>query len=463
MDDWHAETSVAMTGEEPDAASALTFEEDADEESGDAAVPAEQRRLLSQPADPDVEGLHRRKQRGSLVLQASFQRQYVWDATKASRLVESALLGVPIPVIYLAEDADKTVSVIDGQQRLTAFFSFLEGKHPDGTAFKLKGLEVYAELNGKAFADLSGNLQNAILQFPLRTITIQHASDPDVKFRIFERLNTGSMPLNDMELRNCVYRGPYMELLKELAADDAFRRLLGLKGPDKRMRDVELVLRFASFYHATYLHYEKPMKRFFNRDMERHRAITPQDREVLKTRFRNACQVVLSMFGPSAFKRFYAGDRQDPNGRWEGTRFNASLYDVLMGVLCMVDRNQAMGALDRLREAIIDLMVSHQEFIDAIVIGTSDAERVKARFDIMRATVDAVLKETSVQPRCFTRQLKAALYEADPTCGLCGQHIAILDDAAVDHVSQYWRGGQTIPENARLAHRFCNMARPRND
>lgn len=443
--------------------SELAFEEDAAEELEEAQVPPGQRQLLTQTADPTVDGLHARCRRNKLDLQPAFQRQYVWDVGKASRLIESALLGVPIPVIYLAEDADATVSVIDGQQRLTAFFSFLDGKHPDGSLFRLKGLEVFTELNGKAFGDLPDNLQETILQYPLRTVTIQRSSDTEVKFRIFERLNTGSMPLNDMELRNCIYRGPYMDLLKELAVDQDFKRLYGLTKPDKRMRDVELVLRFAAFYHATYLRYEKPMKRFYNRDMEQFRFLAQRDAEELRTRFRNACQIVWSMFGDSAFRRFYLGDERDPNGRWEGKRFNASLYDVLMGVFCEVDRNRAFAALDRLREAIIDLMVSRQDFIDAIVIGTSDPERVRTRFDIMRETVEAVLKDVPAQQRCFSRQLKDDLYACEPTCAICGQRIAHADDAAVDHIDQYWRGGQTIPENARLTHRYCNQTRRRSD
>lgn len=452
-----------MEADRLDVESDLLFDEDAAEEVEEAVVPPEQRQLITQATDPEVEVLHRRWKRGALVLQASFQRQYVWDATKASRLIESALLGVPIPVVYLAEDSNNTVAVIDGQQRLTAFFSFMDGKLPDGTAFKLKGLELFPELNGATFSGLPQNHQDAILRCSLRTITIKHRSDPEVKFRIFERLNTGSVPLNYMELRNCVYRGAYMELLKELATDQTFGRLLGLSTPDKRMRDVELVLRFAAFYHATYLHYEKPMKRFYNRDMEKYRGIGQRDADELRARFANACQIVWSMFGDSAFRRFYVGDERDPNGRWEGKRFNASLYDVLMGVLCMVDKNQAFAALDRLREAIIDLMVSRQDFIEAIVSGTSDPERVKARFDIMRHTVDAVLKDMPAQQRCFSRQLRQDLYDADPTCGICGQHIVHIDDAAVDHVDQYWRGGKTIAENARLAHRYCNLARPRNE
>ncbi len=126
--------------------------------------------------------------------------------------------------------------------------------------------------------------------------------------------------------------------------------------------------------------------------------------------------------------------------------------------------NQPMqSALDSLREGLIDLMATDQEFIDAILLGTSQPIRVRKRFDMVRLLVDSVLASRPEQPRCFSLKLKQELHERDARCALCKQHIQHIDDAAVDHIEQYWRGGKTIPENARLAHRYCNTARPRND
>ncbi len=96
--------------------------------------------------------------------------------------------------------------MIDGQQRLTSFFSFLDGNFPDGTEFKLTGLKVFSELNGKKYDGLSETLQDAIRYFKLRTVTLRRESDPNLKFEIFERLNTGSVSLNEQELRNCIYQ-----------------------------------------------------------------------------------------------------------------------------------------------------------------------------------------------------------------------------------------------------------------
>ncbi|MFN8475034.1 MAG: DUF262 domain-containing protein [Anaerolineae bacterium] len=435
----------------------LEFEGSEGDEQDLVVISSDKRTIYTNASDPEIESLYRKWKKGKLDLQPDFQRQFVWDNTKASRLIESALLRVPLPIIYLAEEASGREAVIDGQQRLTSFFHFIDGK------FSLRGLSVFPELDQRHFADLDESIQDKIRDFQIRTITILKDSDPDLKFTIFERLNTGAVPLNDMELRNCVYRGPYMNLLKELAADPDFKKLVGFKEPDKRMRDVELVLRFASFYHATYLNYQGPMKRFFNRDMEQYQHIGHNDAEALRKAFRNALSLVHSLFGERAFRRFSRGTQAKADGAWETKKFNAALYDVLMGIFCKQDKNQVMSALDELREGLIDLMSTNEEFIDAILLGTSEGKRVERRFDLARMRVNEILQTHVKQPRCFSNALKQELFQKDSTCALCGYQIQSVDDAAVDHIEQYWRGGKTIPENARLTHRYCNWARPKND
>lgn len=441
----------------------IELEMEGNDEAEDAPIAYTQRSIRTESRDPEIDSLHRRWQEGRLILQPFFQRQFVWDRGKASRLIESALMAIPLPIIYLAQEEDGRESVIDGQQRLTSFFSFIDGRFPNGDPFRLGGLRVLTEWDRKTFAELDKTMQYRIRSYAIRAVTILSDSDPELKFEIFERLNTGAVPLNDMELRNCVYYGPYMELLKELADDADFTQLVGFKAKDTRMRDIELVLRFAAFFHASYLKYQSPMKKFLNDDMRKYRTISKEDADALRRAFKNAVQVVKSLFGDKAFKRFNRGTAANRDGAWEGNRFNASLYDVLMGVFATRDKNQVYAALDSLREGLIDLMTSNQDFIDSILLGTSTVQRVVKRFDLTRMLVDDVLQNHPQQPRCFSLALKKDLFDRDPTCAICGQRIQQIDDAAVDHIEQYWRGGQTIPENARLAHRYCNMARPRND
>ena len=237
----------------------LDYEDELVEEK--IEITPDKRKIYTDKSDPEIESLYNKYKRGKLVLQPDFQRYFVWDSAKSSRLIESALLDIPLPVIYLSEEVDEREHVIDGQQRLTAFFSFIDGKFPDNKEFKLSGLKVYKNLNKKGYRDLDENLQDRIRYCKIRTITFQKESNSELKFEIFERLNTGAVSLNDQELRNCIYRGPYNELLKELSRERDFMYLLNLNTQEKRMRDVELVLRFAAFYHATYLNYKPPMKK----------------------------------------------------------------------------------------------------------------------------------------------------------------------------------------------------------
>lgn len=441
----------------------LLFEgEDLSEE--DAEIHVQKRNIVTQPSDPEIISLFNKWKKGKLILQPDFQRQFVWDKKKASRLIESVLLQVPLPIIYLAEDEDGKEYVIDGQQRLTSLFSFINGKFPDNESdFKLTGLTVYSELNRKTFSEIDEKLQDKIQSYAVRTITIKKESDHDIRFEIFERLNTGSVPLNDMEIRNCVFRGPYIELLKELASDKDFRLIMGLDGYHPRMKDIELILRFASFYHFTYLKYQYPMKSFFNKDMEKYQYISQDDAGDLRNSFKNSVQILKSLFGTNAFKRYYKGTDKEPNGSWEIKKFNASLFDVWMGIFADKDKNQVYGCLDSIREGLLDLMSTNEDFIDAILISTSSKEKVKLRFDLARKVVEDILSTHEKQPRCFTHEYKEKLYTNNPTCAICGQKISHIDDAAVDHIKQYWMGGMTIEKNARLAHRYCNCARPRHE
>lgn len=420
-------------------------------------------RIYTEKGDPEIDGLYGKWKRGKLIIQPEFQRYFVWDKTKSSRLIESALLGIPLPVIYLSEEADGKVHVIDGQQRLTSFFSYIDDKFPDGTEFKLSQLKVLKDLNRKRFAELDENIQISIRETVMRTITFKKESDPNLKFEIFERLNTGSVPLNTQELRNCIYRGKYNRLLKELSSNEEFMGLFGLLSPDKRMNDVELVLRFSAFFHNSHLNYKGPIKNFLNNEMIRFQEISNKDADDLRNAFKNAVALTKSVFGKHAFKRYYKGTNENTSGYWETKRFNVSLFDVVMDSFARIDKNLAFQHLDRIREGFIDLMTNDANFIDAIEIGTSEERKVQKRFDIWRNRLNDILADNVTQPRCFSHQLKKDLWETNPTCGICNNQIQELDDAAVDHIEQYWRGGRTIPENARLTHRFCNWSRPRNE
>jgi hypothetical protein len=430
--------------------------------SSDEIVPepeasANRRRIFTDKLDPKIGDLHQDWKSGDLILDPTFQRRKVWDDARSSRLIESVLLEVPLPVFYLAENYNDSQEVIDGQQRLTAFFRFLDNVYP------LTGLRELPSLNGQYFQGLTPQQQKQVRNSPIRTVTFKKESDDSLRFQIFERLNTGAMPLNAQELRNCIFRGPYNDLLHSLSCDPDYMAIMGFKGPEKRMKDVEYVLRFAAFYHASYLNYKPSMESFMNEEMKKHQKIASEEAEKLRAAFKSSVTLIRSMLGKSAFKRYYRGDARSPNGRWEAKKFNASLYDILMWSMARADKNQVMARLDTIVEALIMLMTQDQDFIDSIELSTSSVRAVTVRFDKWRMTLDSIFAANPKQPRCFSRTLKESLYDAVPNCAICNQHIAELDDAAVDHIKMYWLGGETIPENARLTHRYCNWARSKRE
>lgn len=422
-----------------------------------------QKVIRADAADSQVESLHKRYTKQKLVVHPPYQRNYVWDAKKASLLIESVLMNIPVPMIYLAANADGKVNVIDGQQRLTSLFSFIDGKFPDGSIFKLSGLKVLTKLKGKTFADLEESDQDKINEYTLRTITFTADSDPELQYEIFSRLNTGSVALNNQELRNCVYRGSFNDTIKTMASNKEFLSLIGLKGPHKRMQDVELVLRFASFYFNGYQNYKAPIRQFLNETIRKRINLDGSDRANLEKSFKKAIANIQTLLGSNAFKRYYKGDDNNKNGRWEESKFNVSLYDVLMDSMARIDQNVLTRNRDAIYEAYVDLMSSDQEFIDSIELSTSSKQAVDKRFVKWNYVLNNVIGNDKADTRCFTREFKKTLYALNPTCAICGQHITSLDDSAVDHVEQYWLGGKTIPENARLTHRYCNWSRPRKE
>ena len=169
------------------------------------------------------------------------------------------------------------------------------------------------------------------------------------------------------------------------------------------------------------------------------------------------------MFGKNSFKRFYKGTGKDPAGYWEPKKFNASLYDILMYIFAREDKNVIYQNLDSAREALIHLMTENQEFIDSIELSTSSLQAVTKRFDVWRLALQEVVGISRKEPRCFSMQFKETLFKSNNACAICSQKIQEVDDSAVDHIKQYWTGGKTIPENARLTHRYCNWSRSRMD
>jgi hypothetical protein len=419
---------------------------------------AGERRLATQSLDLSIEALVARIGRNGLILQPEFQRDYVWSAAKASALVESVLMRIPLPVVYLAETAEGDWEVVDGQQRLTSLYSFVVGRFPDGTSFKLGQTNVRSDTKGKAFKDLSKADQNAILNYTLRAVILQKESHPDLKFEVFERLNCGSVQLKDAELRNCMYRGPYNDMLNDLAGNPFLLKIRHAETPHKRMEDRQLILRFFAMKRNSHLNFKGGMKQFMNREMIAYRHAAPSEIAALKSMFATAIECAWTVFGPNAFRRWSTGDDRSPEGQWE-SKLNVALWDTILYTFAFFEKRQIVPVADAIREEFLDVMTNDDTFVDYIGRTTDKPDRVRYRADTWRRHLDSAITVPPSETRPFSRRLKVDLHNADPTCAICDQHIHSPEDAEVDHIKHYWRGGATIPENARLTHRHCNRKR----
>lgn len=420
------------------------------------------RKIIWQAKDFSIREFSSMLQDGDLELQPQYQRKYVASPTIASKLIESILMDVPIPVIYLAEENDGSYSVIDGQQRLTSFISFIRGKYPNGEPFKLTGLKVLKELNRKLFTEIEKEDQNKIRKTTLHTIIIKKESNDDVKFEIFERLNTGSVKLNEDEIRNTVYRGKYIDLLSELEENETFHGLVKKDNFKNRMIYRGMILRFFALSEKSYLNYVPSMKQFCNKELRDNRNLSDEKIKEYKNRFHDCLDMVKVVFGETSFRRYIPMNENEP-GYWSTSRINMALFDIQLCGFVNYSKNDVLRNADFIRESMLDLMKNNQTFIDSILIQTSDRNILKTRFKIWLEKLEEIIGDVNYQSRTFSFQTKKELFDKNPVCSISGQRILSIDDCEVDHIVPYSKGGKTDLPNAQLVLRYFNRAKSNNE
>jgi hypothetical protein len=248
----------------------LPLVELADEEKGEELTPLEYD-ISVFPADFTLEVLYQKWNNKEIVI-PKFQRSYVWKLKQASRLIESFMMGLPIPPVFFYIGSDQKYLVIDGRQRLETVFYFFDGYFGSSDErgrrkeFKLEEINPQSRWFHKKFTDFEESDQRKLKNTVLRAIVIrqlQPEKEDTSVYHIFERLNTGGTILKDQEVRNCVYSGKFNDLLLELNEYPAWRQILGYRKLDARQKDVQLILRCLAL-HERSEKYEVPMKDFLS-------------------------------------------------------------------------------------------------------------------------------------------------------------------------------------------------------
>lgn len=264
--------------------------------------------IATYPADFTLEVLYQ-KWKNEEILIPDFQRKFVWNQIQSSKLIESFIVGLPVPVVFFySENYSQKYLVIDGQQRLKTVFYYFEGlfgpEQPNGTRriFKLKGLDQQSSYFQKTFEELSVREQIRFKNAVLRTFVVQQLNPDDdtAMYHIFERLNTGGTLLANQEIRNCIYRGRFVSFLEDLNLLPEWRDILGKKLPDSRQKDIELLVRYFALREERDC-YKKPMKDFLSKFMSKYRNSAEETLRRLRHRFELTCHSVIAGLGKRPF------------------------------------------------------------------------------------------------------------------------------------------------------------------
>jgi len=329
--------------------------------------------IASYPSDLTLSVVYEMWRNGDITI-PEYQRNFVWTIRQASLLIESFLLGLPVPQVFFYVDENNKNQIIDGLQRILSVVYYIDGYfgsesiHGKRQVFRLQGLDDKSAFAKKRFEDLEELHQRKLKSAVLRAINIRQLNpkgEATSAYHIFERLNTGGTPLKPQEIRNCVFAGELVRILRGLNENEDWRQLLGKTTFDRHQKDVELILRIyaLSYYFSEYA---KPMKEFLNRTMSRDRNGTARNVKAFEDAFPTVASMLLKLIGPRPFHL------RGP--------LNASALDAVFATFV---RNPA-AIPDDLSDRFSRLK-EDSEFYETTTFSTSDSAFVKRRFEMVKA------------------------------------------------------------------------------
>ncbi len=323
--------------------------------------------ISSHASDMTLAAYHDKWRNGQVTI-PEFHRDYVWDQDRAGKLIESFLLGLPVPGVFLYQErtTDKLL-VIDGQQRILSAVRFFEGRFGDHV-FRLR--RVAPKWEGRAFQELSEYDQVRLRDTVLRTTIIEQPDTDDRTsvYHVFERLNSGAAQLNPMEIRRRVYAGEYCRLLERLNGNTSWRAIIGSDRPDRRLHDEELILRFFAMRDG-WETYEEPMRSFLNEFIDGKSQIGEADMELLEKMFDRTCAEVLRQLGKKPFHLRRHG-------------LAPSLLDTVMVMMSLTPERGITDCRER-----YESLLSDDGFMQSVVAGANDSVAVRRRFERARQVI----------------------------------------------------------------------------
>lgn len=409
----------------------------------------ESKRVYTISKDYPITTIRDMFEEGDIVPQPDYQRDYVMDDKKASKLIESILMGIPIPTVYLCEENDSTYSIIDGQQRLTSIVRYLKNE------FELKGLEELVELNNKRFCDLEKTIQRELKSSAIHSIVLTKESQ-ELKYEIFARLNQGSISLKPQELRNCVYRGTFNNMLENIAKTNKNLPSLFL-GDNKRKQYQENILRY--FALRNFQEYSSSIGKTMNNYMKTHQNEDIKILEEEKKKFNGTIDIIKQVLGDYAFCSYDREKKQMMN------KFSGSVYDSIIIAFSMFNNHDLMLHADEIRKEIDDIKINDMAYQDYTYAATGSKNRVIGRImKIYNLLVTIIGKNGDIGvKRIFSKDIKEELYYKGYICKFCGNEILSIEDAEIDHIKAFNNGGETVIDNAQLLHRHCNRVKQDNE
>lgn len=317
-------------------------------------------------------------------LQPDFQRVTdVWDNVKKSRLIESILLGLPLPSFYFSEDpVSQKLSIIDGLQRICAIRDFvLEKENP----LKLEGLQFLKNFDGFTFSQLARPEVKRIKSLKITMNTLRKGTPLDVKYIIFQRVNTAGVPLTPQEMRHALNQGPAAIFIKELADMESFKKATNYSVESKRMQDRDFVNRFIAFFIG-YQDYMGDLDMFLNDKMGELNKMTSEQRDDIRVSFDKAMKCCYEIFKNDAFRKKYSvTDKRKP--------ISKSVYDTLsVNIAWLSDEEQLMllKNAEAFKTGMIRLF-NDERFNFSISTGTGQKYNVDLRFTMVKSLIKEII------------------------------------------------------------------------